>query len=99
MIDVGLRPLLDSVGKRLVSRDGHTGVTGGPGGRTGTGGTREREGSRMRIPWSGRGPSTRSGRGSPPGGRRKLRLLIMPRLGISMGLQLKLAGTTGGGVV
>lgn len=42
MIDDRLQGLLDSVGKRLVKRDGHMGVTGGPGGRTGTGGTRER---------------------------------------------------------
>src|SRR5437867_4077129 len=89
--------MLDSVGKRLVSRDGHTGVTGGPGGRTGTGGTREREGSHMRIPWSGWRPSTRSGRGSPPGGRRKWRLLLLllPAMGIAMVCQLSLTGAAG----
>src|SRR5919109_2853720 len=91
MIDACLPRLLDSVGKRLVSRDGHTGVTGGPGGRTRTGGTREREGSHMRIPWSGRG----SGRETPPGRRKKWRLLVIPAMGVAVICQLSLTGTAG----
>src|SRR5215469_13447050 len=49
----------------------------------------------MRIPWSGPGPSTRSGRGSPPGGRRKWWLLAVPALGIAVICQLSLTGTAG----
>ena len=49
----------------------------------------------MRIPWSGGKSSTRSGRGSPPGGRRKWRLLIVPAMGIAMVCQLSLTGPAG----
>ena len=44
----------------------------------------------MRIPWSGRESSTRSGRGSPPG---KLRLLLVPAIGIAVICQLSLTGS------
>jgi uncharacterized membrane protein len=49
----------------------------------------------MRIPWSGRGSSTRSGRGSPPGGRQKWRLLLISAMGIAVVCQLSLTGTAG----
>ena len=49
----------------------------------------------MRIPWSGWGPSKRSGRGSSPGGRRKWRLLLVPAMGIAVVCQLSLTGTAG----
>ena len=49
----------------------------------------------MRIPWSEWGPSTRSGRGSSPGGRRKWRLLLVPAMGIAVICQLSLTGTAG----
>ena len=49
----------------------------------------------MRIPWSERGSSTRSGRGSPLGGRRKWRLLLVPAMGIAVVCQLSLTGTAG----
>ena len=49
----------------------------------------------MRIPWSGRRSSTRSGRGSPPGGRRKWRLLIVPAMVIAVVCQLSVAGAAG----
>ena len=49
----------------------------------------------MRIPWSGRGSSTRSGRGSSPGGRRKWRLLLVPAMGIAVICQLSLIGPAG----
>ena len=48
----------------------------------------------MRIPWSGWGSSTRSGRGSP-GGRRKWRLLLVPAMGIAVVCQLSLTGPAG----
>ncbi|MGH3846709.1 MAG: hypothetical protein ACRDS0_35610 [Pseudonocardiaceae bacterium] len=49
----------------------------------------------MRIPWSGGKSSTRSGRGSPPGGRRKWRLLLVPAMGIAVVCQLSLTGPAG----
>ena len=49
----------------------------------------------MRIPWSGWGSSTRSGRGSSPGGRRKWRLLLVPAMGIAVVCQLSLTGPAG----
>ena len=49
----------------------------------------------MRIPWSGWGSSTRSGRGSSPGGRRKWRLLLVPAMGIAVVCQLSLTGAAG----
>src|SRR5712664_5000627 len=49
----------------------------------------------MRIPWSGRGSSTRFERGSPLAGRRKWQLLLMPALGVVVICQLSLTGTAG----
>ena len=49
----------------------------------------------MRIPWSGRGSSTKPGRGSPPAGRRKWQLLLMPAMGVAVVCQLSLTGTAG----
>jgi uncharacterized membrane protein len=49
----------------------------------------------MRIPWPGGKSSTRSGRGSPLGGKRKWRLLVVPAMGIAMVCQLSLTGTAG----
>ncbi len=48
----------------------------------------------MRIPWSGRGSSTRFGRGSPAG-RRKWQLLLIPAMGVAVICQLSLTGTAG----
>ncbi len=49
----------------------------------------------MRIPWSGRG---QSGRGSPEGGRRRWRLLLVPVVGIAFVCQLSLVGTAAASV-
>ena len=49
----------------------------------------------MRIPWSGGKSSTRSGRGSPLGGKRKWRLLVVPAMGIAVVCQLSLTGPAG----
>ncbi len=49
----------------------------------------------MRIPWSGRGSSTKLGRGSPPAGRRKWQLLLIPAIGVAVICQLSLTGTAG----
>ncbi len=49
----------------------------------------------MRIPWSGRG---RSGSGSPPGVRRRWRLLLVPAVGIAFVCQLSLVGTAAASV-
>ncbi|HMI26180.1 MAG TPA: hypothetical protein VK594_16985, partial [Streptosporangiaceae bacterium] len=49
----------------------------------------------MRIPWPGGKSSTRSGRGSPLGGKRKWRLLVVPAMGIAVVCQLSLTGTAG----
>jgi len=49
----------------------------------------------MRIPWPGRGSTTRFGRGAPPAGRRKWRLLLVPAMGIAVICQLSLTGTAG----
>ena len=49
----------------------------------------------MRIPWAGRGSSARFGRGSPPAGRGKWRLLLVPALGFAVISQLSLTGTAG----
>jgi uncharacterized membrane protein len=49
----------------------------------------------MRIPWSGGQSSTRSGRGSPLGGKRKWRLLLVPAMGIAVVCQLTMTGTAG----
>ena len=48
----------------------------------------------MRIPWSERG-SSRIGRGSPPAGRRKWQLLLIPAMGVAVICQLSLTGTAG----
>ena len=48
----------------------------------------------MRIPWSERG-SSRLGRGSPPAGRRKWQLLLIPAMGVAVICQLSLTGTAG----
>ena len=47
----------------------------------------------MRIPWAGRGSSRRSGRGSPPTGGRKWRLLLVPALGLAIVCQLSVTGS------
>ena len=47
----------------------------------------------MRIPWAGRGSSTRFGRGSPPAGGRKWRLLLVPALGLAIVCQLSVTGS------
>jgi hypothetical protein len=49
----------------------------------------------MRIPWAGRGSSTRFGRGSPPARGRKWRLLLVPAMGLAVVCQLSLTGTAG----
>lgn len=49
----------------------------------------------MRIPWSGRG---QSGSGSPPGVRRRWRLLLVPAVGIAFVCQLSLVGTAAASV-
>ena len=49
----------------------------------------------MRIPWPGGKSSTRSGRGSSPGGGRKWRLLLVPAMGIAVVCQLSLTGPAG----
>jgi hypothetical protein len=49
----------------------------------------------MRIPWAGRGSSTRFGRGSPPSGGRKWRLLLGPAIGVAVICQLSLSGAAG----
>ena len=47
----------------------------------------------MRIPWAGPGSSTRFGRGSPPAGGRKWRLLLVPALGLAVICQLSVTGS------
>ncbi len=47
----------------------------------------------MRIPWAGRGSSTRFGRGSPPAGGRRWRLLLVPALGLAIVCQLSVTGS------
>jgi len=47
----------------------------------------------MRIPWARRGSSTRFGRGSPPRGGRKWRLLLVPALGLAVVSQLSVTGS------
>ena len=47
----------------------------------------------MRIPWAGRGSSTRFGRGSPLAGRRKWRLLLVPVMGMAVVCNLSLTGS------
>ncbi len=47
----------------------------------------------MRIPWAGRGSSRRSGRGSPPVGGRRWRLLLVPALGLAVICQLSVTGS------
>ncbi len=47
----------------------------------------------MRIPWAGRGSSTRFGRGSPPRGGRKWRLLLVPAMGLAVICQLSVTGS------
>ena len=47
----------------------------------------------MRIPWAGRGSSRRSGRGSPPAGGRRWRLLLVPALGLAVICQLSVTGS------
>ena len=47
----------------------------------------------MRIPWAGRGSSTRFGRGSPPAGGRKWRLLLVPAMGLAVVCQLSVTGS------
>ena len=47
----------------------------------------------MRIPWAGRGSSTRFGRGSPPAGGRKWRLLLVPAMGLAVICQLSVTGS------
>ena len=49
----------------------------------------------MRISWSGKG---QSGRGSPKGGRRRWRLLLVPAVGIAFVCQLSLVGTAAASV-
>ncbi len=49
----------------------------------------------MRTPWSAWGSSRSSGRGSPPTGRRKWRLLLVPAIGLAAVCQLSLTGTAG----
>ena len=49
----------------------------------------------MRIPWAGRGSSTRFGRGSPPAGGRKWRLLLVPAMGVAVICQLSFTGAAG----
>src|SRR5882724_7647230 len=49
----------------------------------------------MRIPWPGGKSSTRSGRESSPGGRRKWRLLLVPAIGLAVVCQLSLTGPAG----
>ena len=49
----------------------------------------------MRIPWAGRGSSTRFRRRSPPAGRRKWRLLLVPAMGLAVICQLSVTGTAG----
>ena len=48
----------------------------------------------MRIPWSGRESSTRSGRGSPPASIRRWRLLLVPAIGVAVVCQLTLTGAS-----
>src|SRR6266849_3664071 len=95
MIDGRLPGLLDSVGKRLVSRDGRIGVTAGLGRYWDWRARAEREGSHMRIPWSGRESSTRFGRVSPPTRGRMWRLLLVPAMGVAVVGQLSVTGTAG----
>jgi len=45
----------------------------------------------MRIPWAGRG--------SPPGGRRKWRLLLVPAMGLAVICQLSLTGAAGASTI
>ncbi len=47
----------------------------------------------MRIPSAGPGSSTRFGRGSPPAGGRKWRLLLVPGLGLAVICQLSVTGS------
>ncbi len=47
----------------------------------------------MRIPWAGRGSSTRFGRGSPPTDGRKWRLLLVPATGLAVICQLSVTGS------
>ena len=49
----------------------------------------------MRIPWAGRGSSTKFGRGSPPAGGRKWRLLLVPAIGVAVICQLSFTGSAG----
>jgi hypothetical protein len=49
----------------------------------------------MRIPWAGRGSSTKFGRGSPPAGGRKWRLLLVPAMGVAVICQLSFTGSAG----
>ena len=49
----------------------------------------------MRIPWAGRGSSTRFGRGSPLAGGRKWRLLLVPAMGVAVICQLSFTGSAG----
>ena len=48
----------------------------------------------MRTPWSARG-SSRSGRGSPPAGKWKWRLLLVPAMGVAVICQISMTGTAG----
>src|SRR3984885_586330 len=74
--------------KASRSKDGHSGVTVGPGVLAGAGSTREREGHLMHISWSGKGQS----------GRRRWRLLLVPAVGIAFVCQLSLVGTAAASV-
>ena len=47
----------------------------------------------MRSPWSSRESSARFGRGSPPRGGRKWRLLLVPALGLAIVCQLSVTGS------
>ncbi len=47
----------------------------------------------MRTPWAGQGSSRRSGRGSPPAGGRRWRLLLVPALGLAVVCQLSVTGS------
>ncbi len=53
----------------------------------------------MRTPWSAWRSSTSSGRGSPPTGGRKWRLLLVPAIGLAAVCQLSLTGSAGAATV
>ena len=51
----------------------------------------------MRSPWSGRGSTVKFGRGSPPTGWRRWRLLLVPLLGVAVVGQLSLGTAVAAG--